>query len=627
MTSSDTEIDVDTTPERGVADLRGYWSRATDSPTGEMAEQPRKTRPGKFTPPTFSKILDLEISGMEGHPLVLEVNVKGTPLPQVQWFREGAPIQNNPAFTVDQTGEVCTLVIAEAYPEDSGNYTATAANFYGSQSCQAIVTVKGKDDPGYIPPPPASNGPAVLPDTPLPPPPANVQPTSGLMDDLPPPPPEEERKGPDAAVRAQQTRVTDEYHDRLRNPPPAQQEEFRVSGFEERLMREIEHRLEKSVDAVGVFENVPQAQWRAPMFGKRVQNYKVLEGGTASFSCRVVGLPTPKIYWFKDGQEIPPDSEKYLMQSAPDGTCYLHIPDATLHVEGQYTIMAVSPAGKASATGMLKVQEKKAAYVKQSTPVARAARTQARDREDLRGVAEKNYRPNFVQVPEETNAKEGGLVRLDCKVTGLPSPDLVWIREGSPLRQDSNHKMIVRENGVHSLLISQCKASDAGDYTCVATNKAGQAEFTVTLNILVEAQAVAPTWVQKLKNTTVKEGEHVRIFCTAAGDPVPYAIWKKDGIGLTDKSGYRLGTDGQGTFFLEVDHASKADATWYTCSAHNQAGSIMCTGKIVVQSPWESQKPQQTKIKTPKRYANLPVDMRASHQTKTAMMNESGEDL
>ncbi|XP_035669223.1 palladin-like isoform X6 [Branchiostoma floridae] len=581
MTSSDTEIDVDTTPERGVADLRGYWSRAQDVPSGEMAEQPRKTKPGKFTPPTFSKTLDLEISGMEGHPLVLEVNVKGTPLPQVQWFREGAPIQNNPAFTVDQTGEVCTLVIAEAYPEDSGNYTATAANFYGSQSCQAIVTVKGqtepngKDDPGYIPPPPASNGPAVLPDTPLPPPPANVQPTSGLLDDLPPPPPEEERKGPDAAVRMQQTRVTDEYHDRLRNPPPVQQEEFRVSGFEERLMREIEHRLEKSVEAEGMFENVPQAQWRAPMFGKRVQNYKVLEGGTASFSCRVVGLPTPK----------------------------------------------------ASATGMLKVQEKKAAYVKQSTPVARAARTQARDREDLRGVAEKNYRPNFVQVPEETNAKEGGLVRMDCKVTGLPSPDLVWYREGSPLRQDSNHKMIVRENGVHSLLISQCKASDAGDYTCVATNKAGQAEFTVTLNILVEAQTVAPTWVQKLKNTTVKEGDPVRIFCTAAGDPVPYAIWKKDGIGLTEKSGYRLGTDGQGTFFLEVDHASKADATWYTCSAHNQAGSIMCTGKIVVQSPWESQKPQQTKIKTPKRYANLPVDMRASHQTKTAMMNESGEDL
>ncbi|XP_078578335.1 palladin-like isoform X9 [Branchiostoma floridae x Branchiostoma japonicum] len=581
MTSSDTEIDVDTTPERGVADLRGYWSRAQDAPSGEMAEQPRKTKPGKFTPPTFSKTLDLEISGMEGHPLVLEVNVKGTPLPQVQWFREGAPIQNNPAFTVDQTGEVCTLVIAEAYPEDSGNYTATAANFYGSQSCQAIVTVKGqtepngKDDPGYIPPPPASNGPAVLPDTPLPPPPANVQPTSGLLDDLPPPPPEEERKGPDAAVRMQQTRVTDEYHDRLRNPPPVQQEEFRVSGFEERLMREIEHRLEKSVEAEGMFENVPQAQWRAPMFGKRVQNYKVLEGGTASFSCRVVGLPTPK----------------------------------------------------ASATGMLKVQEKKAAYVKQSTPVARAARTQARDREDLRGVAEKNYRPNFVQVPEETNAKEGGLVRMDCKVTGLPSPDLVWYREGSPLRQDSNHKMIVRENGVHSLLISQCKASDAGDYTCVATNKAGQAEFTVTLNILVEAQTVAPTWVQKLKNTTVKEGDPVRMFCTAAGDPVPYAIWKKDGIGLTEKSGYRLGTDGQGTFFLEVDHASKADATWYTCSAHNQAGSIMCTGKIVVQSPWESQKPQQTKIKTPKRYANLPVDMRASHQTKTAMMNESGEDL
>ena len=57
-------------------------------------------------------------------------------------------------------------------------------------------------------------------------------------------------------------------------------------------------------------------------------------------------MPSFQIYWFKDGQEIPPDSQKYLMQSAPDGTCYLHIPGATLHEEGQYTVMAVSPAGK-----------------------------------------------------------------------------------------------------------------------------------------------------------------------------------------------------------------------------------------------------------------------------------------
>ena len=72
-------------------------------------------------------------------------------------------------------------------------------------------------------------------------------------------------------------------------------------------------------------------------------------------------------------------------------------------------------------------------------------------------------------------------ISLLPQVSGLPTPDLTWLLDGKPVRQDSAHKMLVRENGVHSLVIEPVSARDAGIYTCVATNRAGQNSFCLEL--------------------------------------------------------------------------------------------------------------------------------------------------
>ena len=43
---------------------------------------------------------------------------------------------------------------------------------------------------------------------------------------------------------------------------------------------------------------------------------------------------------------------------------------------------------------------------------------------------------------------------------------------------------MVNEEGVNSLLISPAKFDDAGVYSCVARNKAGEASFSVELKVV-----------------------------------------------------------------------------------------------------------------------------------------------
>ena len=55
----------------------------------------------------------------------------------------------------------------------------------------------------------------------------------------------------------------------------------------------------------------------------------------------------------------------------------------------------------------------------------------------------------------------------------------------TPLKvvEDRLHKVVVNELGVHSLIIDHVYPRDAGLYTCLASNAAGQDQFRVALNV------------------------------------------------------------------------------------------------------------------------------------------------
>ena len=48
----------------------------------------------------------------------------------------------------------------------------------------------------------------------------------------------------------------------------------------------------------------------------------------------------------------------------------------------------------------------------------------------------------------------------------------------------NSFQTVVNEDGVNSLIILSVSRYDAGEYMCVAKNKAGENKFTVQLNVL-----------------------------------------------------------------------------------------------------------------------------------------------
>ncbi|NXG78783.1 PALLD protein, partial [Baryphthengus martii] len=90
------------------------------------------------------------IRATKGQLVVFECRIRATPTLQVHWYREYDRIIDSadfrilrkssvPKFVISE--EVCTLVITEAFPEDSGIFKCVAENEFGSAASSARLSV------------------------------------------------------------------------------------------------------------------------------------------------------------------------------------------------------------------------------------------------------------------------------------------------------------------------------------------------------------------------------------------------------------------------------------------------------------------------------------------------------
>ncbi|XP_076830186.1 myopalladin [Brachyhypopomus gauderio] len=370
------------------------------------------------------------------------------------------------------------------------------------------------------------------------------------------------------------------------------QQEYKISNFEQRLMNEIEFHLartpvEESDDEIQ-HDEIPTGKCIAPLFDQKLKNFRVMEGGPMTFTCKVVGIPIPKVYWFKDGKQILKKNEHYKRIRSGDGTCSLHIEAATGDDDGNYTVMAANPQGRLSCTGHLIVLS----GIVRSRPVVNSQRVRIRVKQVEEGEPsqEQFFRPHFLQASGDMECHEGMICRLDYKVSGLPYPDMIWLLNGKPIYPDSTHRMLVRENGIHSLVIDPLTKGDGGTYTCIASNKVGESSFCLELRVVEKETKQTPKFVEKLQNRGIAEGLPVRLECRVVGMPTPVIYWKKDNDTISEsKQRYSFHQDTTGYVCLLIQPSRREDAGWYTVSAKNEAGIISCTARLDIYAQWHQQ--------------------------------------
>lgn len=102
--------------------------------------------PAETAPPSFVQRLQ-STTVSQGSQVRLDVRVAGIPAPLVRFYREGAEIQSSADFRILQEGDLHSLLIAEAFPEDSGAYSVTASSSSGRATCTAELLVQGEQEP------------------------------------------------------------------------------------------------------------------------------------------------------------------------------------------------------------------------------------------------------------------------------------------------------------------------------------------------------------------------------------------------------------------------------------------------------------------------------------------------
>ncbi|KAM6933620.1 neural cell adhesion molecule 1-like isoform 2-T2 [Xenentodon cancila] len=208
------------------------------------------------------------------------------------------------------------------------------------------------------------------------------------------------------------------------------------------------------------------------------------EGDNANIVCDVISSPPPAVLWKYKGSKIQMEKDVRFKVLSNN---HLQIRGIKKTDEGLYTC---------------------------------EGRLMARGEIDLRVIkVVVNVLPTIRiwQVEVNSTADVGQPAMLTCAVDGYPEPMVTWTRNGINL--DAGDKYSFNEDGSEMTIMDITKL-DEGEYTCIAKNKAGEADQELSLRVFVKPKI---TYIVNL--TTSEMEEQVTLTCEASGDPTPTISW------------------------------------------------------------------------------------------------------
>ncbi|KAG2459229.1 SPEG kinase, partial [Polypterus senegalus] len=256
---------------------------------------------------------------------------------------------------------------------------------------------------------------------------------------------------------------------------------------------------------------------------RQVRDVTVKAGETAVFECLITGPPDVDVDWLSNGKLIQPALLNCKMHF--DGKrCKLLLNSVHEDDSGSYTCKLSTAKDELTSSGNLKVIP--------------------------------SIEPLFTRKLDILEVIEGRTARFDCKVSGTPPPALTWSHFEQTLEENENIR-ILKDHGLHSLIISHVSNENEGFYTVIAKNAHGETECSAELYVQEPRPAVSsqiaklekmpsipeepevpeseverftmPDFVRPLQDLDVVEGKEAILKCKVAGLPYPTITWFHNG--------------------------------------------------------------------------------------------------
>ncbi|KAJ8924692.1 hypothetical protein NQ315_000843 [Exocentrus adspersus] len=286
--------------------------------------------------------------------------------------------------------------------------------------------------------------------------------------------------------------------------------------------------------------------YKAPEFLEELRAL-LTEQGTVSLECKVVGVPTPLLRWFKDGKEIRA-GDVFALTANPDDPTSL----------GVYVCEAVNCMGKAVSSSKVHVIGKG----------SREGSLKPADSPVPTGPP-----PIFVRDIQDESIKIGDPLLLSCQVSVPPWPKTIcWYNSEGRIDDQmpgSRYKQMADGIGGYMLEVKPTEAADQGEWKCVATSQEGVVSIsTCDVKMTIPKHFRKPRFMDTLKAVLTEEGL-VSFECKVVGSPTPLLRWFKDGQELKPGDVYQLtGTNSLGS---------------YCCIARNCMGEARSSAELTVE--------------------------------------------
>ncbi|XP_039268950.2 hemicentin-1-like [Styela clava] len=265
------------------------------------------------------------------------------------------------------------------------------------------------------------------------------------------------------------------------------------------------------------------------------EDITLIEGEPLFMDCTVYGIPEPDLAWTvsTDGEVSKPlitERVRYLNKNQA-----ATIDESRVDDTGLYSCIVSSISGNAQKLFNVTVQVPPSIIGPKSTDTVRVI--------------------------------EGNSFDLDCPVSGVPMPEVIWLKNGRPLPLLDVSR--IRNNG-QQLHIESAQLNDIGTYTCVAKSDAGEANRNFEVDVIVP-----PSSSGKGVNITAVTGSDVKLECKSDAIPPPTFNWLKNGRPI-----------GHYSHLLLLKNVQVTDTAVYMCEAVNEAGkSVRNMGLTVYKKP------------------------------------------